>query len=346
VRIGNICGPAAASGNNYRSLIPLRALERRGHEIVTPDWQSGMLKPADAFSCDVVLVYRAMHREALQLVDALRARGIGVVWDNDDDFLHGPVGAKESAKAWRQSYRASVAAATRAHVVTVSTEPIAAIYREAGAADVRVVENLLHAELQRPRPRRHDGVVVGWIGGWEHENDARELQLADALRRVQDARPEVHVECIGVDLGLSERYRHDVLVDFDQLPVRMATWDIGLAPIAENPFNLARSDIKVKEYAACRLPWLASDRGPYASLGEAHGGRLVDDAGWSQAVDALVDDRRARKRLGKAGKAWSKTLYAKDRAGTYEAILEDAMALARRSSAERPGRMRAKTARR
>jgi glycosyltransferase involved in cell wall biosynthesis len=346
MRIGNIYGPAAASGNNYRSFIPLRALEGRGHEVVTPDWHSGMLTPAQAFSCDVVLVYRAMHAEALKLIDALRARGIGVVWDNDDDFLHGPVGAKESAKAWRQSYRASVAAAGRAHVVTVSTEPVGAIYRDAGVADVRVVENLLHAELRRPRPRRHDGIVVGWIGGWEHANDATELHLADALRRVQRARPDVHVECIGVDLGLSERYRHDTLVDFDQLPVRMASWDIGLAPIAENPFNLARSDIKVKEYAASRLPWLASDRGPYAPLGEAQGGRLVGDAGWSEAIDALAGDRRARKRLSKAGKAWARTLYAKDHAAVYETVLEDAIAIARQPSAVRPGRVRAKAGRR
>jgi glycosyltransferase involved in cell wall biosynthesis len=340
VRIGNIFEPTS-SGNNYRSLIPLRALEGRGHDVVIPDLHSGMLEPADAFSCDVVLVYRAMDKPAMQMIDALVARGIGVVWDNDDDFLHGPVGESERAKVWRARYRASTTTAAKAHVVTASTEPVAETYRAAGIADVRVVENRLHAELRRPRPRRHDGIVVGWIGGWEHGNDAKVLGMADVLERIQHAHPEVHVECIGVDLGLSVRYRHDLLVNFDQLPVRMATWDIGLALIAENPFNLARSDIKVKEYAASRLPWLASNRGPYAPLGEQQGGRLVDDDDWFAAIDALVTDRRARKRLSKAGRAWAKTLYAKDAVGEYEAILEEAIVRAREGSEGRraAGRM-------
>ncbi|WP_445148357.1 hypothetical protein [Baekduia sp. Peel2402] len=325
MRIGNIFEPTGA-GSNYRSLIPLRALEERGHEILMPDFDSGMLSAQDALSCDAVLVYRAMGEPLLRLLDSLRARGIGVVYDNDDDFLHGPAGA--SAQLWRKHYRASVKVAAKAHVVTVSTPPVRDIYLDAGMADVRIVENRLHAQMHRPRPRRHEGIVVGWVAGWEHGNDAEVLGIADALRRVQAERPDVLVECIGIDIGLTQRYRHDRLVNFDQLPVRMAAWDIGLAPIADNPFNLARSEIKIKEYAGSRLPWLASNRGPYARFGESEGGRLVDDDGWFEAIDALVADRRARKRLSKAGKAWAKSLYAKDAVGDYETILADAIAYA------------------
>jgi glycosyltransferase involved in cell wall biosynthesis len=165
----------------------------------------------------------------------------------------------------------------------------------------------------------------------------------DVLQRIQDKHPDVVVECIGVDLRLrGERYRHDHLVNFDQLPTRMARWDIGLAPIADNPFNLARSDIKLKEYAACRLPWLASDRGPYAELGEQHGGRVVADDGWFDAIDALVSDARARKQLTKAGKAWAQTQEIQHAVGIYETIFDDAIKRAREAPTAQPKAARKK----
>lgn len=333
MRIGSIFEPTS-SGNNYRSLIPLRALEAHGHQVVWPDMATGVLGEDDAFYCDVVLVYRAMDMATLKLVHALGERGIGVVYDNDDDFLHGPVGPSEVPKVWRDRLKRSLAVASKAHVVTVTTAPVRAIYAERGIADVRVVPNLLTDEIARPRPRRHKGVVVGWIGGHEHGNDARVLRLSEALGRVQRERPDVHVECIGIDLELPERYRFDWLVNFDQLPARMATWDIGLAPIADNPFNLARSDIKVKEYAASRVPWLASGRGPYAPLGEQHGGRLVGDDGWFDAVAALAADRGARRRLSKAGHKWARTQYVDDALRIYEAVFADAIARAQAAAPE------------
>src|SRR5207302_1085104 len=82
-----------------------------------------------------------------------------------------------------------------------------------------------------------------------------------------------------------QRYRHDPYLPFAELPRRLSRWDIGIAPLADIPFNLARSDIKLKEYAASELPWLASPVGPYAGHGEAQGGRLVPDDGWFEALN-------------------------------------------------------------
>src|SRR5207249_1565318 len=79
---------------------------------------------------------------------------------------------------------------------------------------------------------------------------------------------------------------------FLELPHRIGSFDIGLAPLADLPGNRARSDIKVKEYAASGVPWLASPVGPYVQLGEEQGGRLVPDDLWFEALDRLVSRRR------------------------------------------------------
>jgi hypothetical protein len=52
--------------------------------------------------------------------------------------------------------------------------------------------------------------------------------------------------------------------------------------------------VRVKEYAAAGVRWLASPIGPYAGLGEKQGGRLVPDGRWFEELDRLIRDERAR----------------------------------------------------
>jgi hypothetical protein len=75
--------------------------------------------------------------------------------------------------------------------------------------------------------------------------------MTQVLRRVMERDPRVHVVTMGVQLKLDpERYTYHSWVPFPELPAHVAAFDIGIAPIADIPFNLARSNVKVKEYAA------------------------------------------------------------------------------------------------
>lgn len=116
----------------------------------------------------------------------------------------------------------------------------------------------------------------------------------------------VSVHCIGVDLALPERYRHEAQVDFLALPDRIRGFDIGIAPLADTPYNRGRADIKLEEWAACGVPWLASPVGPYLELGEAQGGRLVPDALWVDALERMASSRRERRSLGRAARRWAR----------------------------------------
>ena len=210
------------------------------------------------------------------------------------------------------------------YAATATTTLLAQRYAESGAPEPTVIPNLLPGGRLKRKPRRHDGFVIGWIAGTEHAVDARTLGIRDALEQLQQQRPEVHVECVGVDLRLPTRYRHADALGFDDLPTAMAGWDLAIAPLADTVFNATRSDIKVKEYAASQLPWLASPCGPYADLGEDQGGRLVADGEWLAALTALVDDKRARKRLAKAGEKWAKSQTTDAAAAQWEAVLTEA----------------------
>jgi hypothetical protein len=341
---------------HYRTLNPLEALRRRGHEVAYAREGTGhrarALVPERLSGCEVVHGYRMLGPEELRIVQSLIRRGAAFVWDTDDDLGSLPIersGLRELAGASpRRLFAQTLGIARLADVVVASTEPLAERYRAAGIARVEVLGNYLAPAALHVRRRRHAGVVVGWTAGLEHAADVARIPVAAALRGLLDAHPHVRVESLGLDLALAhERYAHCAEVPFARLQDHVARWDLALAPLADIPFNRARSDVKLKEYASVGVPWLASPVGPYAGYGAAEGGRLVSDDGWGEALAALVGSGLARRRLGWAGRRWARQQTIDRVAGRWEAVLAEAIERrrARLSGRDRAPRSSARTGR-
>jgi glycosyltransferase involved in cell wall biosynthesis len=326
MRLGVVCLWGANA--YYRAIDPLKAMERRGHEVLWPtDWEANPSVPRLA-ECDVVHVYRRADDEIRPLLSKLVRSGTPFTYDNDDDFTAIPKQSPDYKKMGgfrgQRYFAATVKVAQLASSVTTTTDALAEKYRRAGVQDVEVIGNYLPVGVKRRR-NRHDGIVIGWVAAGEHRADAAQIKIADPLRQLLEQHDNLHVECIGVDLGLTDRYRHTPFVDFQQLPRRIGAWDIGIAPLSDTPMNRSRSDIKLKEYASCGVPWLASAVGPYAGLGEDEGGWLVRDDGWFEALDQLVRRRRERKRLGRNAKRWAKHQTIDSVADQWEAVFAAAI---------------------
>jgi glycosyltransferase involved in cell wall biosynthesis len=327
MRLG-VLWQADTSAANYRAASPMTAMQERGHEIVWPD-DRGAASMRRLSPCDVVHVYRRHDDETRRQIEQLRRAGVGITWDNDDDFANAPdghpaLGRRGGRLGAQRLFAQTAKIASLAHTVTTTTDTVASRYRAAGNTTV-VIPNTLLAGVVRTR-RRHRGLVIGWIAGLEHTEDARRLALGEALTRVVSEHPEVSVHCIGVDLDLPERYRHERFVPFRELSSRIRDFDIGIAALADTPFNRARSDIKVKEYAASGVPWLASPVTPYAGLGKDAGGRLVADGEWYGQLTRLVEDRRARRRLRRRGRAWARGQTISTVADDWETVFRAAAA--------------------
>lgn len=325
----------ASSACYYRAIEPMRALERRGHKVVWPATDEGAPVFSELARCDVVHVYRRYDRETQAMVEQLAADGKGVVWDTDDDLSaiprESPLYKKTGGVKGQVIHRETIKTAKWAHVMTTTTEPLAARYRQAGIDRIEVIDNYLASRPKRRR-HRHEGIVVGWIAGMEHKADAARVPIAKSLRALIEKHPDLRVECIGVDLNLPERYRHDKFVPFMRLADRIGGFDIAIAPLADIPFNATRSAIKVKEYAASSVPWLASPTGPYAGLGEEQGGRLVADDEWYDVLDELIGSSRDRKRLARQAKKWAKRQRIETEVQRWQAVFEEAAARASRRS--------------
>ncbi len=70
--------------------------------------------------------------------------------------------------------------------------------------------------------------------------------------------------------------------------------------------SYARSNIKVKEYAAAGVPWVASARGAYSGLGAKAGGITIADDRWEQTLLDLAGSRFKRIRLRRNAESWAK----------------------------------------
>jgi glycosyltransferase involved in cell wall biosynthesis len=308
----------------------MNAMARRGHEIVwsDPDGKTDMRLLS---RCDVVHVYRRAADDTRQVLAALAQRGTPITYDNDDDFTAVPMESPDYKRfgglTGQRFFTKTVKVARLARCFTTTNDVLAQKYRALGVERVEVIPNCLAPDVSRPR-HGHDGVVVGWIAGIDHKADVARIGIVDALKRLLGKHRDVRVECIGVDLGLPERYRHDAHVPFPELPGRIGGYDVGIAPLADIPCNWARSDIKLKEYAASGVPWLASPIGPYLGLGEGQGGRLVADDAWFEALDRMVSRERERRRLARRAQKWARRQTIEAAADRWEHVFATAAGLA------------------
>lgn len=335
MRIAFLADPSSPNAW-YRAIGPMVELAKQGHEVRQvihfDGYRSELVR-----GCDVVHIHRQHEDRALRIARYAKEHGLGLVWDNDDDFSAVPkesvayrtYGGLRGERILKEVRRM----AGIADVVTTPSAHLAEVLRGYGADDVRVIENYVRDEsvAQADPPREDARVMIGWMGGDEHHLDAERMPLRGVLRRLLDARDDVRVVTIGgVTLDATHpRHRHIARVPFAELDRELARFDVGLAPIADIALNHSRSNVKLKEYAVVGVPWLASPIGPYVAMGEREGGRLVPEDGWHAAIERLLDKPRERRKLAKRARKWGRGQTISAHADRWLATLEDAVARAR-----------------
>lgn len=331
----------------YRSIGPLIALAERGHDVRQLELERIDTWHATLRWCELLHVHRVCDGGAVQVAQAAKAAGAAVVWDDDDDVTKVPRGTAGYAQVGGAKGRKRLAARTRlfesVDLVTTPSAVLAESFLAGGAPETRVIENYAIDAFARDAraERRRDGLLrIGWVAGGEHRLDLEHVPVKRALERLLETHPHVQVATLGLDLGLaSDRYEHVAPVPFSRMMGVVASFDVGIAPLSPAvAISRARSNVKLKEYAAMGVPWLASPIGPYAGLGERQGGRLVPDDRWYEELDRLVRDERARRKLAKRGVRWANGQRLRRNLDGWQAAVERAAELARAGEPVAAGR--------
>jgi len=164
--------------------------------------------------------------------------------------------------------------------------------------------NQVHGDMLYIDRRRRERLTVGWAGGMSHLNDW--MEAATPLAGVLAANPDVDMHFVGIDYSpLLKRecrytpWKPDVWEYYQGID-----FDIGLAPLADTPFNSCKSHIKVLEYMALGIPVIASDAPAYRDLVvDGVTGFLVrNEAEWESRLTELIHDEAMRDEMGAKGR--------------------------------------------
>jgi hypothetical protein len=260
---------------------------------------------------DVVVMQRVTHVYMSQAVAVMRAKGVAVVVDIDDDLssIHPSNPAWEMHRPGRgpHSWQHLARACRDATLVTVSAPALLPIYAAHGRG--HVLPNYLPDQYYGLP--REDSDVIGWPGSiHSHPNDPE--VVGGALARLVDEGATFVMRGDSTGAGRAFGLAQDPPgggVPIEEWPRAVADIGIGMAPLADTRFNSAKSWLKPLEMSACGVPWVASPRAEYRRLHEMGAGVLADrPRTWYRELKRLHGSAGLRQEMSEAGRAVAEQL--------------------------------------
>ncbi|MHB1530763.1 rhamnan synthesis F family protein [Acidithiobacillus sp.] len=283
----------------YRIIAPMRALRAAGR---IQGWETmRIFEPAEMerFSPDSIVLQRQMEWPQIEALERhQRFSNAFRIFEIDDLITNLPTKSVHKASIHKDITKRFRKAAALCNRLVVATEPLAKAYAHF-SDEVLIVPNY----LERDRwdgliPKRRGGAKprVGWAGGVGHTGD---------LELVADVVRELAKELDWVFFGLCPDALRPYVQEFypgvplPQYPAKLASLDLDLAiaPLEDNPFNEAKSHLRLLEYGVLGYPVVCSDLTPYQ--GDFPVWRVANRyRDWIRAIREAVSDRDALARQG------------------------------------------------
>jgi len=152
-------------------------------------------------------------------------------------------------------------------------------------------------------PPRDGSVRLVWVGSRSTLSYLRSID--PVLDRLAARFAHVTLRVIGDEFPRAGRMPVETIAWSPQARrLGLATADIGLAPLPDDPFTRGKCSFKVLEYSASGLPVLASPVGTNAEyVREGTTGYLVaTEQDWVARLTRLVEDGELRAQMGRAGR--------------------------------------------
>lgn len=256
-------------------------------------------------SADVVVIQRDLFPFGPPVLERmLRTRNPHIVYDTDDATYLRPSFTPRTPFQQLRAWRKPAEVAAHARWVSAATEPIAE-WARGYARQVSVVPMAIDpAEYPAVAARESRTLVLGWAGT---PGGVRYLEsLGEVLRDLAE-RHDIVVRVIsghrrqvcvpGVPVEWRAFRAHAVIAD-------ISTFDVGLVPLHDSPFERAKFPFKLLQYMALGVPAVCARVGVARTLIESGVNGLLagSPAEWRDALERCIGDVELRRKLGSNGR--------------------------------------------
>lgn len=178
-------------------------------------------------------------------------------------------------------------------------------------------------------PKKDGKIRIGFTGCGNHNGDLELIKRP--LKKILEEYPNVEFITYGQFEALKDipKIETNRWVTIDKYPNEIAQWgmDIGIAPLRDNNFNKAKSNLRWLEYSALKIPTIASRVYPFEnSIEDGKTGILCgsSDLAWYEALKDLIVDEEKRRSIGENAYNEVKTKFNMDTiAGRYADVLKE-----------------------
>lgn len=282
-------------------------------DVEDPAFKHRILGELDAHvkKADVVIAQMVHTPAGLDVLKGIKTMypHIPLVSEIDDNILSTPTYNPADAVYQPGSMFRSIAVEQfrMSDAMVVSTPYLREVYGEfcqninvvPNSLDFRIWDNLKHR-------RNTDLVRIGWAGGASHEEDLRIIE--PVVRKTLEKHSNVRFCFVH---GIPEFFKNVERIEayhqftrIDRYPQFLASrsFDIGVAPLVDNAFNRAKSNLRWLEYAGLKVPCVASKVGHFAQTitNGVDGVLCSNEKEWLSALDDLIWNPTTRKAIGTA----------------------------------------------
>lgn len=305
----------------------------------------------DLLWADLVVMQEMGGINALKIMKFILQHKIPVISEVDDYIFHVSPHNISGYMAWNPGtlYLHRGLEQIRAGWGASVSTPVLAKELFAYTPNIWIVPNYLDKERWiNPATRFKDGKIrIGWAGGNAHADDLKMISMViDKI--VHEYKGKVIFETMGMTKeelhgvfpmenspvndscpscgyeGLLHHFPGEAMSDY---PASLASrgWDIALAPVIDNGFGNAKSDIKIKEYSCSKSAIIASPVAPYRDAVRDGASILFAESfeDWYNAIKKLIEEPDERAKMVKINDNWVNTKWIQDHAAEIANVYID-----------------------
>lgn len=156
--------------------------------------------------------------------------------------------------------------------------------------------------------KKNKRIRIGWVGGSNHEEDFRVMPgvIETILGRYKNVEfyfvhgAPSYIRSLGKGVKCDNAW-----ACIEKYPQFLANYnfDIGIAPLDVNRFNMGKSNLKFLEYSMLEIPGVFSDFEPYKCVNDGVDGfKASKTSEWVDRLSLLIESEELRNKIGKTAR--------------------------------------------